>query len=156
MLIDWKLAGPDSRFEIVVDDVREASTFYRHVLGTREIFRVQTDGDRLARIGLATDDVAFVVASHGQGQAAASLSRLAADFEAPFLAVMIRVDNPKRAAFSAMDWGATLVESPDLKDAVVVADPFGGHWAFITRASSGHRPQTSRRRMDTTDRPTIN
>ena len=69
------------------------------------------------------------------------LSRLAAELGVPYLAVMLAVDDPNSIAMSALRSGAALKEAPESEDVIVVADPFGGHWAFIKR--------------DPADRPTL-
>lgn len=134
LLIDWGLAAPNCSFEIRVRDVRQASSFYRDVLGAREIFRRATDDGVPVRVVLAAGGIQFVLSSQDEeGREPASLSRLAAELGVPYLAVIMQVDDPNTIAFSATQKGAVLKEPPDSEEVVVVADPFGSHWAFIKR-----------------------
>lgn len=134
MLIDWELAAPNNSFEIRVPDVRQASLFYRDVLGAQETFRRGTDDGVLVRAGLAAGGIQFVLSSWDEeGQEPALLSRLAAELGVPFLAVILHVDDPDRSALRAIESGAVPKQLPELGDVVVVTDPFGSHWAFVKR-----------------------
>ena len=134
MLIDWELAAPDRGFEIQVRDVRQAVSFYREVLGAREMFRRETSDGAPLRTGLAAEGVRFVVTSQDEDNPEPILlSRLAAELGVPFLAVVLHVDDPDRVTRAALQSGAVLMESPDCAQAVVVTDPFGSQWAFVKR-----------------------
>ena len=132
MLIDWVLTGPDRKFEIRVPDVREASSFYRDVLGARETFRKATHNGELIRLGLAVGKVGFVISSEDEaGVEPPVLSLLAAEFGAPYVAIILQVEDPDRMAFIALKNGAKLTETPESENVTVVTDPFGSHWAFV-------------------------
>jgi uncharacterized glyoxalase superfamily protein PhnB len=134
LLVDWELAAPNFGFAIRVGDVRAASSFYRVVLGAQETFRRITDDGVLVRAGLAAGAIQFVLSSRDEdGPETALLSRLAAELGVPYLAIILHVDDPKGIALAAMQNGAVLKEAPDSDDVIVVADPFGSHWAFIKR-----------------------
>jgi uncharacterized glyoxalase superfamily protein PhnB len=148
LLIDWELAAPSNSFEIRVRDVRQASLFYRDVLGAREMFRRTTDDGELVRAGLAAGGIQFILSSGDEaGREPALLSRLAGELGVPFLAVILHVEDPNRIALRAMESGAVLKQSPEFEDVVVVADPFGSHWAFVKRdpTSSPLLPQSDHR-----------
>jgi uncharacterized glyoxalase superfamily protein PhnB len=140
LLIDWELAGPDRRFEIRVPDVRQASSFYKDVLGAQETFRKATHNGELVRFGLAVGRVGFDVSSEGEeGVETPVLSLLAAEFGAPYVAVILQVEDPDRVALIALKNGAKLTETPGSENVTVVTDPFGAHWAFAKREpADGH------------------
>ena len=134
LLIDWELTGPDRRFEIRVPDVREASSFYRDVLGAQETFRKATHNGELIRLGLAVGKVGFVISSEDEaGAEPPVLSLLAAEFGAPYVAIILQVKDPDRMALIAIRNGAKLTETPEAENVTVVTDPFGSHWAFVRR-----------------------
>ena len=138
MLIDWELAGPDRRFEIRVPDVQEASSFYKDVLGARETFRKATHDGDLVRFGLTIGMVGFVISSEGEGEAETPvLSLLAAELGAPYVAIILQVEDPDRMALIALKNGAKLTEKPGSENVTVVTDPFGSHWAFVKREPAG-------------------
>ncbi len=135
MLIDWESAAPDVSFEIRVRDVQQANAFYRGVLGARETFRRATEDCALVRAGLAAGDVQFVISSEDMaGPETALLSHLATELGVPFLAVIVKVDDPGAAVLTAVENGAVLTETPD--DVVVITDPFSSHWAFVRRQAA--------------------
>ena len=152
MLIDWELAGPDRRFEIRVPDVRQASSFYKDVLGARETFRKATHNGELVRFGLAIGKVGFVISSEDEaGVETPVLSLLAAELGAPYVAIILQVEDPDRMALIALKNGAKLTETPESENVTVVTDPFGSHWAFVKREPAGDPvfstpPQTHKRK----------
>ena len=134
MLIDWELAGPHRRFEIRVPDVRQASSFYRDVLGARETFRKATHNGELVRFGLAIGKVGFVISSEDEeGVETPVLSLLAAELGAAYVAIILQVEDPDRMALIALKNGAKLTETPASENVTVITDPFGSHWAFVKR-----------------------
>ena len=134
LLIDWELAGRNRRFEIRVPDVREASSFYRDALGARGTFRKATHNGELVRFGLAVGKVGFVISPEDEaGLETPVLSLLAAEFGAPYVAIILQVENPDRMALIALKNGTKLTETPESENVTVVTDPFGGHWAFMKR-----------------------
>jgi uncharacterized glyoxalase superfamily protein PhnB len=145
LLVDWELAAPNHSFEIRVRDVRQADLFYREVLGAREVFRRATDDGALLREGLAAGGIQFVVSSQDEeGREPALLSRVAAELGVPYLAVILRVDDPDSVALSAMQNGAVLKETLNFERAVVVTDPFGSHWALEGLVSENGRSKAQR------------
>ncbi len=140
MLIDWEAAAPDNSFEIRVRDVLLASSFYRDVLGAREVFRRATGDGVTVRAGLAAGAIRFILSSpEVEKSEPALLSRLATELGVPYLAVIVPVDDPNGAADSAVRRGAVLKEPPISRDLVVVTDPFGSHWAFVRREAAARR-----------------
>jgi uncharacterized glyoxalase superfamily protein PhnB len=138
LLIDWELAGPDRRFEIRVPDVREASSFYRDVLGARETFRKATHDGELVRFGLAVGKVGFVISSEDEeGAETPVLSLLAAELGAPYVAIILQVEDPDRMAVIALKNGAKLSETPEAGNVTIVTDPFGSYWALVKREPAG-------------------
>ena len=132
MLIDWELTGPDRRFAIQVPDVVQAGLFYSKVLGARETFRQVTPSGEPAEMGLVIGNAGFIISSEGsvEGSDRPLLSELAEALEAPFLAVILRVDNPDRVVRHALKAGGKLMRPLETGDYAIVTDPFGSHWAL--------------------------
>ena len=63
----------------------------------------------------------------------AVLSLLAAEFGAPYVAIILQVEDPDRIALIAVKNGAKLTETPESENVTVITDPFGSHWAFVKR-----------------------
>jgi uncharacterized glyoxalase superfamily protein PhnB len=121
-----------------VPDVREASSFYRDVLGAQETFRKATHDGELVRFGLAVGKVGFVISSEDEeGAEAPVLSLLAAELGAPYVAIILQVEDPDRMTLIALKNGAKLTETPEAENVTVVTDPFGGHWAFVKPEPAG-------------------
>jgi uncharacterized glyoxalase superfamily protein PhnB len=132
VLIDWELAGPDRRFEIRVPDVEKARFFYKDALGARETFRKETLDGELVRLGLAIGKVGFVISSE-VGVELPLLSLLAAEFGAPYVAIILQVEDPERIALIAVKNGAKVMETTESETILGIIDPFGSHWAFVKR-----------------------
>jgi hypothetical protein len=109
MLIDCALIGSERRVELHVPDVEKAWVFYRDILGAQEAFRSEHCKGVLATIGFSLGGVGFSLAWATVAQLGASqltLNRLAADFGATFVAVVLYVQDPVAAARHALKAGA--------------------------------------------------
>jgi uncharacterized glyoxalase superfamily protein PhnB len=134
MLIDWETAGPDERFEIEVTHVEPAICFYRDVLRAREVFRLEDSEKRPVRIGLAIGNLGFAVVSAEQAsRPPATLSALADDLGYPFLAVVLRVEDPDLVRRDAIAAGSYLADPAGIGHPCIIGDPFGTHWAITNK-----------------------
>lgn len=154
MLIDWDMAGEGRMFEIQVPDIETARLFYRIVLAVRETSRHETPNGELIRLGLAIGPVAFTISSKNQSCAnQPSLALLAAEYGTPFAAIILKVADPAEMAERAVRHGAKILAAFPSDEAAIIADPFGGHWAFIKEPSASapnfswprHHPKTQMR-----------
>ena len=137
MLIDWDMAGEGRMFDIETPDLETARLFYRNVLGARETCRQESQDGELIRVELAIGPVAFAISLKNQsccGQS--SLAFVAAEFGAPFAAVILRVGDPVEMVDRAMGQGAKILTTSEPEEAVIISDPFGAHWAFIEERSA--------------------
>jgi uncharacterized glyoxalase superfamily protein PhnB len=124
-------------FDIEAPDIETARVFYRNVLGARETSRQESQDGELIRVGLAVGPVAFAISSKNQpccGQS--SLAFVAAEFGAPFAAVILRVDDPVEMVDRAVGQGAKILATSESEEAAIISDPFGAHWAFIKEQSA--------------------
>ncbi len=140
MLIDCELMGPERRIELCVPDVGRAWPFYRDVMGAQEVFRNGRYTGGPARIGFTIGKAGFAITPSddaGAGDSRPTLSLLAADFGAPFVAVVVYVQDPVIAVQHALDAGSQI--QPEEDDGTptyrgypvkVIIDPFGNSWAF--------------------------
>ena len=145
MLIDWDTAGEGRMFDIEVPDIETARVFYRNVLGAHETSRQETQDGELIRVGLAIGPVAFAISSKNQScSGQSSLAFVAAEFGAPFAAVILRVDDPVEMVDRAVGQGAKILATSESDEAAIISDPFGGHWAFI-KEQSASTPISSQR-----------
>jgi len=131
MLIDWERAGPERRFELRVPNVLQAGKFYRDVFGAEETFRQKTHNGKVFRLGFAIGRIGFAISSEGGvEQERPLLSSIAEELGSPFVAVILRVEDPDRMARAAQEAGSELTRAHEL-DVTVVTDPFGGYWALV-------------------------
>jgi uncharacterized glyoxalase superfamily protein PhnB len=134
MLIDWERAGPERRFELRVPTSCRRGKFYRDVFGAEETFRQETDNGKVFRLGFAIGRIGFAISSEGGiEQERPLLSSIAEELGSPFVAVILRVENPDRMARAARQAGSELTRAHELDLIIVVTDPFGGYWALIKR-----------------------
>ena len=140
MLIDCELMGSEKQFELPVRDVAKAWCFYRDVMGAQEMFRSEPTPGGLTRIGFRIGKAGFIITSQDHAEADdgwATPALLAADFGAPFAAIVIYVEDPAGAVQRALQAGSqfqpeAVSSGPsDRGHAVeVIIDPFGHSWAF--------------------------
>jgi hypothetical protein len=140
MLIDCELMGSARRIELCVPDVERAWPFYRDIMGAQEVFRSDRCAGGPTRIGFTIGKAGFAINPQddaGAGGSRPTLSLLAADFDAPFVAVVVYVQDPVIAVQHALDAGSQL--QPEGAYATpthrghpvkVIIDPFGNSWAF--------------------------
>ena len=136
MLIDWDMAGEGRMFDIEVPDIGAAWSFYRNVLGAHETSRQESQDGELIRVELAIGPVAFAISLKNQsccGQS--SLAFVAAEYGAPFAAVILKVGDPVEMVDRAVGQGAKILATSE-DEAAIISDPFGGHWAFIKEQSA--------------------
>jgi uncharacterized glyoxalase superfamily protein PhnB len=132
MLIDWERAGPERRFELRVPNVLQAGKFYRDVFGAEETFRQKTHNGKVFRLGFAIGRIGFAISSEGGvEQERPLLSSIAEELGSPFVAVILRVEDPDRMARAAQEAGSELTRAHELDVITVVTDPFGGYWALV-------------------------
>jgi uncharacterized glyoxalase superfamily protein PhnB len=137
MLIDWENVGLDRSFEIPVRDMRKARLFYQNVLGAHETFRKNSDKAGPVRLGLRVGKINFELFSMDHGSdASALLSMVAEEFDVPYVAIILPIDNPDHMLCKAVTNGAQLVAASNSEDIAVVKDPFGSHWAFARRKTA--------------------
>ena len=137
MLIDWDMAGEGRMFDIEVPDIEMARLFYRSVLAARETSRQETQDGELIRLGLAIGPVAFTISSKNRPCAnQPSLALLAAEYGTAFAAIILKVADPAEMADRAVRHGAKILADFPSDEAAIIADPFGGHWAFIKEPSA--------------------
>jgi uncharacterized glyoxalase superfamily protein PhnB len=144
-VIDWDMAGEGRMFDIEAPDIETARVFYRNVLGARETSRQESQDGELIRVGLAVGPVAFAISSKNQpcrGQS--SLAFVAAEFGAPFAAVILRVDDPVEMVDRAVGQGAKILATSESEEAAIISDPFGAHWAFIKEQSASTQISSQR------------
>ena len=111
MLIDCELMGSDWRIELCVPDVERAWSFYRDILGAQEAFRSGPCVEGPTRIGFTIGKLGFAMTSQGRaevGDRKPTLSLLAADFGATFVAVIVYVRDPTIALQHALYAGSRL------------------------------------------------
>jgi uncharacterized glyoxalase superfamily protein PhnB len=133
VLIDWEQSGLGREFEIHVPDVNEANSFYLSVLGAWETSRRETEEGEPVWLGLAVGGVRFAISSEtGDCRNRPLLSLLAADLRAPFVAILLHVEDPDRMAYQAEQNGA-VVSVHDSGEIAVLTDPFGSHWVLKRR-----------------------
>jgi uncharacterized glyoxalase superfamily protein PhnB len=149
MLIDCELMGTERKFELPVADVEQAWSFYRDVMGAHELFRHESGVDGPARIGFTIGKTGFMITLRGAAKVDDSrptLALLAAEFGAPFAAVVLHVEDPTSAVQRALEAGGQF--QPQAASTVpsywghaldVIVDPFGHFWAFAK--SSEGRPR---------------
>ena len=140
MLIDCELMGSERRIELCVPDVERGWSFYCDVMGAHEVFRSNPGAGAPNKIGFTIGKTQFAIAPQDRAQSddnQPTLSRLAAEFGAPFIAVVVYVRDPVIAAQRALDAGSRLqpeVTSGTLthkgRPVQVIIDPFGNSWAF--------------------------
>ena len=126
-------------FDIEAPDLETALLFYRNVLGARETSRQESQDGELIRVGLAIGPVAFAISLKNQsccGQS--SLAFVAAEFGAPFAAVILRVGDLVEMVDRAVGQGAKTLATSESEEAVIISDPFGAHWAFIAEQSASN------------------
>jgi uncharacterized glyoxalase superfamily protein PhnB len=126
MLIDWERAGPERRYELRVPNVRQAGKFYRDVFGAEETFRQETDNGKVFRLGFAIGRIGFAISSEGGvEQERPLLSSIAEEFGSPFVAIILRVEDPDRMAAAnlqeLMSW--TMSRLLPIPSVVI------GHWS---------------------------
>ncbi|HTW72251.1 MAG TPA: VOC family protein [Acetobacteraceae bacterium] len=140
MLIDCELMGSERRLELCVPDVEQAWSFYRDIMGAREVFRSEPRTGDPSRIGFTIGKTGFTITSpdnarSGDGRPIASL--LAADLGATFAAIVVYVQDPVTAARRAIDAGSR--RRPEAASGTpthrghpveVIIDPFGNSWAL--------------------------
>lgn len=138
MLIDWSLAGRGRAFEIRVPDVNKAKSFYATVFGARETSRHETVAGETVRLGLAVGPVQFTISSEkGEAEERPLLPALAADLGAPFIAIVLHVEDPDSMAYRAGKNGAIVSAPYEWADITALTDPFGSHWVLIRRNLNG-------------------
>jgi uncharacterized glyoxalase superfamily protein PhnB len=140
MLIDCELMGSERRIDLCVPDVERAWSFYCDIMGAQEVFRSNPGAGAPKRIGFTIGKTQFAITSQDQAQSANSqptLSLLAADFSATFIAVVVYVRDPVIATQRALDAGSRLqpkvasgTPSHNGCPVQVIIDPFGNSWAF--------------------------
>src|SRR6266481_567532 len=140
MFFDCRRMGPERRFDLVVSDVDRAASFYRSVMGARELFRHTPGHSVPTRLGLAIGDVEFAISPAGSGEAGTSdvlLTKVAKELGADFDGIMLYVENPAMAATRALAAGSQRHAASEAARSVhvdrrveVVVDPFENIWAF--------------------------
>ena len=140
MLIDCELMGSEKRIKLCVPDVERAWSFYRDIMGAQEVFRSHPGAGAPKRIGFTIGKTHFAITSQDEAQPAdtqPTLSLLAADFGATFIAVIVYVRDPVIATQRALDAGSRLqlevasgTPSHNGCPVQVIIDPFGNSWAF--------------------------
>ncbi len=140
MLLDCTMIGPDRRFYFEVPSITDAADFYAAILGAQEVFRETSPNGAPIRVGMNIGTVGIALATQLDGEAGANrmtLSRVAAEFETPFVGLIIYVDDPDAAERRALEAGAqrhpdAVMAQPRYRDQAVrvVIDPFGNAWAF--------------------------
>ncbi len=134
MLIDWEQAGAGRPFEIQVGDIFEAWPFYESALGAKQTFQQQDCHGRAIRLGLAVGAVHFTLSSETPAEGEKPvLSVLADGFGAPFIAIVLYVEDPDRVACQAIKLGSKLTAASPAGDVTIVMDPFGSYWALMQR-----------------------
>src|ERR1700687_1192256 len=114
MLIDWERAGPERRFELRVPNVLQAGKFYRDVFGAEETFRQETDNGKVFRLGFAIGRIGFAISSEGGvEQERPLLSSIAEEFGSPFVAIILRVEDPDRMARAAEQGRREIIKAPE-------------------------------------------
>jgi uncharacterized glyoxalase superfamily protein PhnB len=140
MLLDCELMGLARRIELRVPNVEQAWSFYRDIMGAREVFRIPGDAVAASRIGLTIGKVGFVIMPENDaetGDNRPSLALLAEEFGATFAAIVLYVQDPAAVVRRALGAGSELQPgapsgTPTYRDypVEVIVDPFGHFWAF--------------------------
>lgn len=111
VLIDCELMGSERRFELHVPNVEQAWPFYRDIMGAQEDFRSESSVGGPARIGFRIGNASFTITSQdgaGSSDSPPVLAQLAADFGAPFAAIVLYVRDPVASAQRALEAGSRL------------------------------------------------
>jgi len=148
VLLNWELAGSDRYFTIKVADVRAAGAFYEIVFGALELSRREARVGVQLELGLAIGRTRFLVSCRkGPGIEQPALSLLAQELDAPFIAVVLPVEDRESIAARAIENGA-LITCHCTRDAIIIADPFASHWALVERKPVTHRRASALRIQD--------
>ena len=159
MLIDCELMGSGRRLELCVPDVGQAWSFYRDVMGAREVSRSERRTGGPTAIGFIIGKTSFTMGSQdyaGSADGRPTLSLLAVDRGVTFAAIVLHVQDQATAARHAIDAGSRRASAAASgtpthrgRPVEVIIDPFGNSWAFAK--SSEDRRYSGRPRDEGND-----
>lgn len=139
MLIDCALMGSEKRLELRVPILEKAWSFYREIMGAKEVFRTQTSAGAPTRIGfdLGLSKIGFAMTTDDNKDDRSSLALLADDFGVSFAAIILYVEDPVNVMRRALDAGGRILPEAAIvkpshrgRPVDVIADPFGNAWVF--------------------------